>query len=184
MQAEHKRHPTRRRRHIVARHRIHGATRRRRLRKRPVGPLDAEEHADLTAQERHTPMRRCVQRHVPVLEEQPLLWVHRSRLGRRDPKCACIETLRATHKPAMPDARRLQRRERRHVNRNGQRPPHRRHRTHAVAACAIKPHAHTLVVAPAGPLANHAAHRDTRATMHSCSRARRTGTGTGRGRIA
>ena len=72
LQPERKRRATRRHRHVVARHRVHRAARRRRLRERPVGPLDAEEDAAVAAHQGGAAVRRRVERCVPDLGEQPL----------------------------------------------------------------------------------------------------------------
>ena len=38
---------------------------------------------------------------VAVLEEQPLLWVHRRRLSSRDVECTVISKLTSDHEPAV-----------------------------------------------------------------------------------
>jgi len=95
LQTKHKGYTPSSHRHIVTRHRVHRPSCFGWLRKRPVGTLDAEEDGDVAAHQHGAPLGCMVQRRVPVLEEQPLLRVHRSRLSRRGAKGEGIKALRA-----------------------------------------------------------------------------------------
>ena len=67
---------------------------------------DADEDARQAARQPLAPLARAVQRLVPALEQQPLLRVHRRRLGGRDAEEGAVEELDAARKAAVPDAAR------------------------------------------------------------------------------
>eukprot|EP00964_Phaeocystis_antarctica_P116832 scaffold80720_cov71-Phaeocystis_antarctica.AAC.3 len=63
--------------------------------------IDAECNAGGAAEQRGTLEARGVQRGVALFEHQPLLRVHRHRLGGRDAEPPMVETLGAAHEGAM-----------------------------------------------------------------------------------
>ena len=81
--------------------------------------------------------QRAVQRRVAVLEQQPLLRVHRATLGRRNAKGARVEALRAGNEAAVTHARRLRPAQHLHVHALLEHPPPSRHAAHRIATRTI-----------------------------------------------
>ena len=102
----------------------------------PVGPLDTDEHACARAEQDRAAKTTGVQRLVADLEQQPLLRVHRRRLGARDAEAEAVKALGTADKAAVLDARRLHRVERGHVDELLQHPALGRHVAHSIATAA------------------------------------------------
>ena len=95
-----------------------------------------------------------MRRHVAALEEEPLLRVHRRRLGGRDAKGAPVEALRARDEAAVRRALPLRLGERAHLPDQLARPARRRDAAEGVPARALEPPADGASVAASWPVSD------------------------------